>query len=127
MPILHFEDLPFPDDVPTGPKRLTNELPEHGTMTCHKDIDARSLLLAEAVAEKIDANSELLAGVREWVGKQESSAYKEWQRILTHSWAEVKDILLENSDEGQRLRQSSPFVGILSPQERWKFFPVSSP
>ena len=93
-------------------------------MSDHQITDRRSLLLAQAVAEKIDRDPELLAGVRTWAGKQTAPAYVEWQGILELSWTEVRSVFLDESDEGQRLRQSSPFVGILTPQERWKFFPV---
>lgn len=34
--------------------------------------------------------------------------------LSTHSLDEVLKVLTEESDEGQRLRQSSPFSGILS-------------
>ena len=31
-------------------------------------------------------------------------------------------VLLDESEEGQRLRQSSPFCGILTPRERWAIY-----
>jgi hypothetical protein len=34
----------------------------------------------------------------------------------------VRAVLLDESDEGQRLRQSDPFCGILTPEERWKIY-----
>ncbi len=95
-------------------------------MSSHRDTDLRSLALSQAVADKIDNDPSLLAGVRDWAEGQEANAYREWQQILKGSWPQIREVLLEESDEGQRLRQSSPFVGILSPQERWKFFPVTS-
>jgi hypothetical protein len=50
-------------------------------------------------------------------------ALREWQTILSnHSLNEVLEILIEDSDEGQRLRQSSPFSGILSQRERLEVF-----
>ena len=55
----------------------------------------------------------------------ESSQYalRECQTILfTHSLNEVLEILTEDSDDGQRLRQSSPFSGILSQRERLEVF-----
>ena len=49
--------------------------------------------------------------------------FRKWQTILsTHSLNEVLEILTEDSDEGQRLRQSSPFSGILSQRERLEIF-----
>ena len=55
----------------------------------------------------------------------ESSQYalRECQTIpFTHSLNEVLEILIEDSDDGQRLRQSSPFSGILSQRERFEIF-----
>ena len=55
----------------------------------------------------------------------ESSQYalRECQTIpFTHSLNEVLEILTEDSDDGQRLRQSSPFSGILSQRERLEVF-----
>ena len=55
----------------------------------------------------------------------ESSQYalRECQTIpFTHSLNEVLEILTEDSDDGQRLRQSSPFSGILSQRERLEAF-----
>ena len=42
--------------------------------------------------------------------------------LSNHSLNEVLEILIEDSDEGQRLRQSSPFSGILSQRERLEVF-----
>lgn len=93
-------------------------------MTSHVEIDKRTLALANAVAAKIDADTSLLEGVRQWVSGRPELAYQEWQTLLTRPWPEVRAVLLDPGEEGQRRRQSSPFVGILTPQERWAFFPV---
>jgi hypothetical protein len=42
--------------------------------------------------------------------------------ILERPRPEIRRILLDESDEGQRLRQSDPFCGILTPEERWEFY-----
>jgi hypothetical protein len=46
--------------------------------------------------------------------------YLEWRDLLARPLAEIIEILTETSEEGQRLRQNSPFVGVLSPQEVWE-------
>ena len=44
---------------------------------------------------------------------------EEWQEILGEADVDrLIEILTDTSDEGQRLRSSSPFVGVLSPEER---------
>lgn len=78
--------------------------------------------MAEVIASKIDQSPELLDGVREWAARHDARAIVEWRSILEKPWPEVKAILLDPSEEGKRLRQSSPFVGILTPQERWSFY-----
>jgi hypothetical protein len=98
----------------------------------HDLIDRRSLELNRLVAEKIRRQPELMDLVRNRLERtlsesrlSESSkdALREWQTILsTHSLNEVLEILTEDSDEGRRLRQSSPFSGILSQRERFEIF-----
>ena len=58
---------------------------------------------------------------RRWVERGNVPA-REWLAILARPWDEVRAVLLDESDEGQRLRQSDPFCGILTPQERWKIY-----
>lgn len=98
----------------------------------HDLIDRRSLALNKFVAEKIRQQPELMDLVRNKLERllkearlSESSkdALREWQTILsTHSLHEVLKILTEDSNEGQRLRQSSPFSGVLSQRERLEIF-----
>lgn len=96
-------------------------------MRTHQAIDRRSLEMARRIVEKIDADSDR-AGFqrakevcRRWVAQGNAPA-REWLTILERPWDEVRAILLDDSDEGQRLRQSDPFVGILTPQERWAIY-----
>ena len=46
--------------------------------------------------------------------------YAEWQKLLERNVSEVRAILTAETDEGQRLRQNSPFAGILTPREVWE-------
>lgn len=47
------------------------------------------------------------------------ASLEEWRRILDEAdVGRLIEIMTEASDEGQRLRSSSPFVGVLSPEER---------
>ena len=51
----------------------------------------------------------------------ERGALLEWKRILDRcSPGEIRAIITEDTDEGQRLRSSSPFAGVLSAEERKK-------
>jgi hypothetical protein len=42
--------------------------------------------------------------------------------ILQRSWPEIRTNLLDDSEEGRRLRQNDPFCGILTPVERWEIY-----
>jgi len=98
----------------------------------HDLIDRRSLDLNRLVAEKIRQQPELMNMVREKLDRilgeprfSESckDALREWQTIFSlKSSNEILEILVEDSNEGQRLRQSTPFTGILNQQEREEVF-----
>ena len=44
---------------------------------------------------------------------------RKWAEVLAGDTASVASFLVERSDLAAELRQSSPFAGALSPQERW--------
>ena len=53
----------------------------------------------------------------------ERFALVEWQEILENSTPEeIRKIITQDTDEGQRLRSSSPFAGVLSEAEREKIW-----
>ena len=62
---------------------------------------------------------------RRWVARGNVPA-REWLIILQRPWEEVRAVLLDESDEGQRLRQNDPFCGVLTPQERWAIYRESA-
>lgn len=95
-------------------------------MRSHEEIDRRSLELARAVVAILDADPERaeLTKARErcvrWARESPSPAIAEWREILAREWGEIRTRLLDESEEGRRLRQSSPFSGVLSPRQRWE-------
>jgi hypothetical protein len=96
-------------------------------MKDHDGIDRRSLEMARRIVAKIDADP-ARAGLehardvcRRWVAKGNVPA-REWMPILERPWPEIRAILLDDSEEGRRLRQSDPFCGILTPVERWEIY-----
>jgi hypothetical protein len=46
--------------------------------------------------------------------------YDEWRRLLTRPVDEICRMLTAETEEGQRIRQNSPFAGILPPREIWE-------
>ena len=97
-------------------------------MKNHQQIDQRSLALARAVVDVIDrdpAHSGLeraRSTCKRWTRHQPSPAVAEWGRILEQEWGAIRLLLLDPGEEGCRLRQSSPFCGVLSPRERWEIY-----
>jgi hypothetical protein len=95
----------------------------------HSETDRVSLELARRVAERMRWQSEVVdfarANLARW-SQQNSSApsllrcYAEWQQILSRPVEEICNLLCSESDNAQRLRQNSPFAGVLSPAEVWE-------
>lgn len=91
----------------------------------HPHIDRRSLEMARLVVEKIDADPSLFRVAHEnlqrWRrirGGTLPRCSEEWETLLERPWTEIRQILLDESDEGQRLRSSHPFAGLVSEKER---------
>lgn len=97
-------------------------------MRTHQEIDQRSLALAQAVVEKLEAGNlsdgldHVRAVNRRWRQQNPSTLHDEWARILSGDWPSIRATLLDDSERGAQLRQNSPFCGILTPRERWRFF-----
>lgn len=94
----------------------------------HEVINNRSLELNRLVAGKIRRQPELMDFVRsnlkstlddQKLSDSCKDALKEWDYILRNFRTDVVlDTLVEESERGQRLRQSTPFWGILTQEER---------
>jgi hypothetical protein len=95
----------------------------------HAVLDAVSLEIARQVAARVTARPELIQIGREnlvrWMEKNADSSalmrcYREWQGILEQPVEDVCKALCAETENGQRLRQNSPFAGVLSPEEIWE-------
>ena len=90
----------------------------------HPHIDARSLDMARIVVKRIDADPSVFNVARENLERWRqlhgtlSRANQEWEQILSRPWREIRVILLEESGEGQRLRSTHPFRGIVTEEEQ---------
>lgn len=104
----------------------------HSNKTWHEILDDRSLEMDRVIAGKIRANPKLvqiaLANIERWLANPDYSessrqAVLEWKSIIENSPVGALVALLESdSEEACRLRQSSPFCGILTPDERQAIF-----
>ncbi len=95
----------------------------------HAEIDQVSLQLARRVADRLRAHPELVEvahdNLARWSRRNAGVAslircYDEWRGLLDRPVNEICDLLCAETDEAQRLRQNSPFAGMLSPAEVWE-------
>jgi hypothetical protein len=110
----------------TQNERTRTALAQESPKRSHEWIDRRSLALEQEVAKIIRAKPELLKKAKDnldrWIAQRQPNVPKvmlEWREILT-SWPveEILRLLTSFDEEARRLRQSSPFCGILPPERR---------
>ena len=95
----------------------------------HQRLDARSLAMHCLVARKLLANPALAAQVRSTLARWRAQAaepvpsyFFEWGRILEGSTEEIAGFLASMHEDATRLRQSSPFTNLLTPEERARIY-----
>lgn len=91
----------------------------------HRRLELRSLAMHTLIARKLARDPELLNvarnNLRHWGDRWGRGAplwHKEWNVILKRPWREVAALITELSPLATRLRQSSPFAGVLTQEER---------
>jgi hypothetical protein len=95
------------------------------TWSDHRIAEARSLALHVLAARRIRADPSLLeraqATLERWIARREGpppAALLEWRALLARPWTEVLARATALTEEGARLRQSSPLATLLSGDER---------
>src|SRR5512139_1873645 len=93
----------------------------------HHQIEERSSLLHRTVARRIRGNPGLLTiardNLRRWMAQGSRHPYwTEWQILLDGPLEDLLAFMVSPSEDARRLRQCSPFAGILSPRERWQIY-----
>ena len=94
--------------------------------TSHSDLDARSLGWAERLAHLIERDPTVVTRALRYVKRTMEKSpgpgrtdLKEWRRILeTYSQRQLLNFLVDTGERATRLRQSAPFVAVLSPEEK---------
>ena len=118
-----------PTGSPNQPERNRPRPPRRGRLINvgpgHPDTDRRTLQLTRLTVEKIDRNPALvrtgLDNIARWARRNGDlpACHAEWKTIIEQrSWNDIRALLLADSDEGQRLRSTHPFIGIISDEER---------
>ena len=84
-----------------------------------------SLELARRVAAGLEQHPECLdlarANLERWSAQNQNApsllrCYGEWRELLSRPVAEIAAALTAETNDGQRLRQNSPFAGVLAPE-----------
>lgn len=95
----------------------------------HRLLDARSLAMHALIARKITRDPALLAiparNLERWQargGERKLVYLNEWRRILGQPAAQVAAFITSLAPEATRLRQSSPFAGVLTSEERRRIY-----
>ena len=95
----------------------------------HRLIEARSLAMHCLIATKIAADPALLDVARRnleaWSARYGDSpprALEEWRAILRRPWPEIAALITDPGETAARLRQSSPFAGVLTQPERHRVY-----
>lgn len=109
-------ELILPDAVP-------------GLYSNRQRIDARNLAIHCLVARKLLVNPRLIEQARskiarwKWAPPESMSLdILEWERLLETSIDAIAGFLASMSDDATRLRQSSPFNDVLTPEERSRIY-----
>ena len=112
---------PDPDTRPPG-RHDARGRPAGG----HPEIDRKVLALTRIAVARIDRDPALVRVGLESIerlarrrGGTLATCHVEWKTLIeTRPWGELRTLLLEHSDEGQRHRSNHPFMGLVTAAER---------
>ena len=100
----------------------------------HRIIEARSLAMHCRAAQKIMLDPGLLDRVRDTLnswraryGNESPRALEEWALILRRPWPQIAAFITDPGERATRLRQSTPFAGVLSERERERIYAAFRP
>ena len=100
----------------------------------HRIIEARSLAMHCLAAQKIVLDPALLDLVRNTLnawraryGDDMPRALDEWAAILRLPWPQIAAFITDQGERATRLRQSTPFAGVLSGRERERIYAAFRP
>jgi len=116
---------PAPLDLLQSDRQPAAVKTSHSTRD-HALRDEQALALARAIAERIRHDPSVVEDARRYIARRLAAAssgeqleLREWDALLsTKSTARLTRFLTESSEQATRLRQSLPFLDVLSPEER---------
>lgn len=95
----------------------------------HSRREMQSLILHRRIAERLAGDparviEKALENLKRWEnssGQGLAPIYLEWHEIFTRRTpAEIAELIVSDDENAVRLRQSSPFAGVLTPREVWQ-------
>ena len=108
-----------------GLHEATSWAPREPLWSDHRVAEARSLALHVLAVRRTAADPTLLvrarATVQRWLDRSPEhppAALVEWKKLLGRPWPEIAARVTALTEEGARLRQSSPLASVLSVGER---------
>jgi hypothetical protein len=99
--------------------------PAHRVRT-HAELDERALAIAAAIAKRLERDPSLASRALDFVERRLADAsprerheLEEWRRLLqTASPMRLRRFLVDRGERATRLRQTLPFLGVLTDEER---------
>lgn len=97
-------------------------------MDLHRLNEERSVEYHRVIAERLLGRPEILDMARQrvagWLAASEKPPFyaRSWAKILDDDAASVAAFLIDRGELATELRQSSPFAGAITPQERWRIW-----
>jgi hypothetical protein len=95
--------------------------------------DLEKLLFHHLIADRLAQDPQRVLGIARanldrWTSNEPDTKpyYGEWRDLLaSRSVTELIALITADDEEGRRLRQSTPFVGVVTPEERERTFAVA--
>jgi|SRR6185295_10502124 len=97
-------------------------------MDLHRLAEERSIAYHRLIAERLRDRPEVLEMARRrvegWMSAAERAPFyaRNWAEKLAGDVDSIAAFLVERSDLATELRQSTPFAGAITPQERWEIW-----
>ena len=96
-------------------------------MDLHRLAEERSIAYHRLIAERLRRQPEILEMARRrvetWMSGTHIPFYaRKWAEILAGDVSSIAAFLTERSELAIELRQSTPFAGAITPEERWKIW-----
>jgi hypothetical protein len=81
-------------------------------------------VIAERMLRQPEIREKALQRVQTWMasGGEPPFYAQKWAEILTGDLSSIASFLTDRSELAFELRQSSPFAGVLTPEERWRIW-----